>query len=282
METANRLSWEDAVAWLKGQPGQDALVRACFYDDPLIDAAARYWASTEWQAVREFLPSGSGKVLDIGAGRGISSYALARDGWKVTALEPDPSAVVGQNAIRSLAEQAGLDIEIVGNWGEQLPFEDASFDAVHCRQVLHHARDLGQLCKEIGRVLKPGGRFIATREHVISRKEDLQVFLDSHPLHHLYGGENAFLLDEYLGAIRHGGIALEQVLNPNETNINLYPETIIDIKRRLANKVRWPFPGVIPDRLVVWAGARSDFPGRVFTFVGRKDENGSRTGAAAD
>ena len=181
------MSWEAAVGRLQADPAQQALVQACFYDDPLLQAAQRYRASCEWMAVRKLIGEASGAALDVGAGRGIASFALARDGWKVTALEPDPSNVVGAGAIRGLARDAGLAIEVTETWGEQLPFSKASFALVHCRQVLHHARDLKQLCGELARVLAPGGLFLATREHVISRPEDLPAFLSSHPLHPLYG-----------------------------------------------------------------------------------------------
>ena len=87
------LSWEEAVLWLKAQPDQDDLIKACFYDDPLQSAAERYYLSTEWLAVREELPQ-IGRVLDIGSGRGISAYAFAKDGWQVDALER-PLVVVG-------------------------------------------------------------------------------------------------------------------------------------------------------------------------------------------
>ena len=208
--SAEPISWEAAVVWLRNQPDQAELVRACFYDDPLRDAAERYYASTEWQAVRELAGGKRGTALDLGAGRGISSYALARDGWCVCALEPDPSNVVGAGAICALAQEANLNIRVEQNWGESLPYPDASFDLVHGRQVLHHARDLDKLCREAARVLKPGGIFIATREHVISRPEDLPAFLESHPLHKLYGGEHAYLLDEYLGAITRQRTKVDQ------------------------------------------------------------------------
>jgi SAM-dependent methyltransferase len=268
------MSWEDAVAWLRAQPGSQDLVRACFYDDPLTNAAARYWNSTEWRAVHAYLPSTRGKALDVGAGRGIASYALARDGWAVAALEPDASDLVGAGAIRSLARDTGVAVEVVETWGEALPFPDAAFDVVHCRQVLHHARDLDQLCREIGRVLKPGGVFIATREHVISKREDLGAFQANHPLHRLYGGENAFLLEEYKDAIRHAGITLHRVLNPLETDINLFPETTADVRRRAAAKIGFPFPALIPQLVLKVAGNLSDAPGRLYTFVGRKSGRG--------
>ena len=270
MQAKSPMTWEGAVAALKAQPGQRALVEACFYDDPLLAAAERYHASSEWAAVRALVGRGGGAALDVGAGRGISAYALARDGWRVTALEPDGSAMVGAAAIRTLAEQAQLNIEVVQTWGEQLPFEDAAFDLVHCRQVLHHARDLKQLCRELARVLRPQGLLIATREHVIAQPGDLQAFLDSHPLHRLYGGEHAYLLDEYTGAIERAGLRLQEVLNPYASDINTYPETVQDIKRRWARKLRLPSSTLIPDAALRWAGSRKSLPGQLYSFVANK------------
>jgi SAM-dependent methyltransferase len=127
---------------------------------------------------------------------GAASPALAREGFRVTALEPDPSAIVGAAAIRALAAEAGLPIDVVEEFSERLPFADDAFDLVFARAVLHHTRDLEGACREMFRVLRPDGIFIAAREHVISKDDDLGKFLKQHPLHHLYGGENAFLLTD--------------------------------------------------------------------------------------
>ena len=270
MTPATLMSWEDAVRWLRAQPESAELVKACFYDDPLTEAAKRYWQSSEWRAVGRFLPAARGTALDIGAGRGISSYALAREGFSVTALEPDPSTVVGADAIRALAKAADLTIRVVETWGEELPFAPSSFDLVHCRQVLHHARDLTQLCRQVGRVLKPGGVFIATREHVLSHKKDLTEFLNKHPLHKLYGGENAYLLREYVEAISGSGITLEHTLNPMQSDINLFPETLLSTKQRWAKKIGLPIASILPDAALSLFGSFSSTPGRVYSFVGRK------------
>ena len=225
----------------------------------------------EWHAVRQILvQSETGKALDLGAGRGISSYALARDGWSVTALEPDASSVVGTGAICMLAKEAKLDITVIENRGERLPSADKSFDLVYARQMLHHADDLRALCKEVSRVLKPRGLFIATREHVISKKRDLQAFLDSHPLHRLYGGEHAYLLAEYVNSIEQSGIKIIQILNPLQSDINLFPDTRQTFKIRLAEKVKWPWPRLIPDASLTLLGALIRTPGRLYTFIGRK------------
>ena len=266
----NFRTWEEAVRWLKNQPDAQDLVKACFYDDPLIEAAGRYHESFEWQACRGFLPATKGKVLDIGAGRGISSYALAKDGWDTVALEPDPSEIVGTGAIRKLNDDANLNIRVVQEFGEKLPFPDEKFDLVFCRQVLHHADDLFALCKEIGRVLKKDGKLMAVREHVISKKHDLEIFLANHPLHQLYGGENAYLLAEYRSAIRSGGIKIERILNPYESGINLFPETIDSIKGRVAAKIGFPFPKLIPAAVIHFIGGLIKSPGRLYSFVGVK------------
>ena len=270
MQAETPSSWETAVAELRVRPDAQELVKNCFYDDPLIDAAQRYWQSTEWRAVRLYLPERAGAALDVGAGRGISAYALARDGWKVAALEPDPGAIVGAGAIRALARDSSLAIEVTQTWGEELPFASNTFDLVHCRQVLHHARDLRQLCQQLGRVLKPGGRFVATREHVISRHDDLPVFLANHPLHRFYGGENAHLLVEYTDAIKAGGMRVDHVLNPMQSDINLFPATLASVKETWAKKLRLPSGRWIPGVALTLAGERSIVPGRLYSFIATK------------
>lgn len=236
-----QMSWEESVQWLRDQPDQKDLVMACYFDDPITEAAERYWKSAEWKAIAKFLPRSLGRALDLGAGRGISSYAMARDGWSVTALEPDPSLLVGSGAIRTLSDQSGLNISIVSDFSEKLPFPDNHFDLVNCRQVLHHAKNLPQTCREIFRVLKPGGLMVATREHVISKKQDLPAFLEAHSLHKLYGGENAFLLEEYLSAIRSAGLTVKTVMAPLDSEINYFPMTPEDVFKNSTRRLRTLF-----------------------------------------
>ena len=114
-------TWEEAVSWLVAQPGQQSLVKECYFDSPLEQAAERYWTSREWGAIRDLLPPHRGVAIDIGAGRGITSYALASDGWTVTAIEPDPSREVGAGAIRRLAASQRLPITVIEDFGENIP-----------------------------------------------------------------------------------------------------------------------------------------------------------------
>ena len=275
-------SWEDAVSWLCAQPDRQDLVRASYYDDPLLASATRYWQSEEWAGVRLLLPVAGGQALDVGAGRGIASFALAKDGFQVTALEPDGSALVGAQAIRSLAAASGLSIEVTQEFSERLPFKDQQFDVVFARAVLHHTRDLAEACREFLRVLKPGGVLIAVREHVISRAEDLPTFLDIHPLHKLYGGENAFQLHQYCKAISDAGFELEQVLAPLNSPINFAPYTLESLQAEVAQRIGRKLPGLTPllratFRLPgAWRLVRAllqlvdNRPGRLYSFVARR------------
>lgn len=275
-------SWEDAVAWLRLQPEKSQLVADCYYDDPLIGAADRYWHSEEWQAVRAELAGRSGSALDVGAGRGIASYALAREGFAVTALEPDPSLLVGTGSIRALAAESRLPIQVVEEFSERLPFADGSFDVVFARAVLHHTRDLEAACREFFRVLKPGGLFLAIREHVISSYGDLPRFLEQHPLHRLYGGEHAFLLKQYTTALELAGFAKMDVISPWRSPINFAPYDLDSLKDELARRVGLRIPAFV--RAVrallgvpgVWSLTRwilewvDHRPGRLYSFVAVK------------
>lgn len=282
---AEKGKWEDAVAWLRAQPDRQEFVRACYYDLPVSVAVARYESSEEWQEALKLLPPMAGRSLDIGAGNGIVSFALAKAGWDVTALEPDPSDVVGAGAIRKLSENSVLSIRVIQEFGEKMPFGDDEFNLVYARQVMHHANDLEQFCKEIARVLATGGTFIGSREHVISTSRQLPEFLDSHPLHKLYGGENAFTLQQYTGAMRRAGLKVVRVLKPFDSPINYSPQTKDTIAIELQKRLKKLPLGFIPASMLKIDLVRNlcmrvlsqidRRPGRVFSFVAIK-QGGNR------
>lgn len=229
------MSWEDAVRWSLAQPDMQKLAADAYFGDP-VDAAERYRASAEYAAVRKLLPATPGRALDLGAGNGILSYALARDGWQVTAVEPDPSALVGAAAIRSIGERTGVAIKVIEAFGEAIPLEDADFDVVVARQVLHHAHDLKAFCAEMARLVRKGGRVLTFRDHVISGPDQHAAFLKIHPLHHLYGGENAFTLAQYRGALEAAGLTIDAEFGPFASVINYAPHTPQTLREEIAGR----------------------------------------------
>ena len=277
------MTWEEAILWLRAQDDQQELVRLCYYDDPLEAAAARFAESEEWAATTQLLSTHlPGRVLEIGAGRGIVSHAFARLGCLVTALEPDAGEVVGRGAIEHLCRRTGVIIDSAAGHGEALPFANGSFDVVYGRAVLHHARDLRLFCAEAARVLRPGGVALFVREHVISRAEDLDAFRAAHPLHPQCGGEAAYPLAEFEMSLRRAGLRLGRVIGPLENAVNYFPMTQAEVRsivtQRLGGNGRWGgrlarlllcAPGC--RRLLTrWISRRLDTPGRHFAFLGVK------------
>jgi len=273
-------NWEEAVNWfIENSPSKQA-VRDCYFDRPVINAVRRYATSEEWKELESFLPVTKGRALDVGAGNGIVSFALASTGWETFALEPDPSDFVGAGAIRAIVSQTKLAIEVVEQWGECMPFQDNFFDLVLARQVVHHAYDLNKMYSEMARVLRPGGTLIAFRDHVAENAEELTQFLANHPLHHLYGGENAFSMSQYRNAIHSSGLKIIRQWNQFDSVINFAPLSRAELCEKLSEIVPVPlvrpliakflaFPLVFPTA----TKAASKFyrrPGRAVSFLLRK------------
>lgn len=92
------------------------------------------------------------RVLDVGCGGGYLSEALAQRGAVVTGVDPSQGALAAARAHRG-----DLQISYVLAGGEDLPFDDGSFDGAVCTDVLVHADDPAAVLRQVGRVLRPGG-----------------------------------------------------------------------------------------------------------------------------
>jgi SAM-dependent methyltransferase len=114
-------------------------------------AGAYERARPEWpeEAARWLVPEGAELVVELGAGTGKLTRAIASLGPQVVAVEPDP---------RMLAVLRGLGLEGVEGSAEAIPFGDGAADAVVAGSSLHWF-ELELALPEIHRVLRPGGRF---------------------------------------------------------------------------------------------------------------------------
>ncbi len=97
-------------------------------------------------------------VLDLGCGRGRASLRLARLGADVVACDISPRMVA---ATLALATGCGLSAQVqpLVMSAHMLALPAASVDAVLGISVLHHL-DYRAACREVSRVLRPGGRAV--------------------------------------------------------------------------------------------------------------------------
>ena len=274
------MTTDEAVRQLRGDPQWVDLVRDAYLGRDVADSAQRFSESGEFAEVRRILGRklAGASVLDLGAGIGMASLAFAVHGAaRVIAVDPDPSDEVGRGAMARLAGNG--EFEIVEGFGEAIPLDDASVDIVYCRQVLHHARDLPQVLRECARVVKPRGIVLACREHVVDDDDQLQQFLNDHPVNRLAGGENAYRLAAYLGAITGAGLVIDKVLSPWQSVVNFFPgartqaelEAIPEIKlvSRIGplGHVAIHAPGV---RAAIWRRIYEPVPGRMYSFLAHR------------
>jgi ubiquinone/menaquinone biosynthesis C-methylase UbiE len=118
---------------------------------------------------RKLLAAAEGRVLEVGAGTGFNlpHYPAGVDRLTLT----DGMDGMLRRA-RKRAERVGRKVETTTAPVESLPFEDASFDTVVASLLLCSVDDQDRALGEIGRVLKPGGRYLFL-EHV--RSDDQKI-----------------------------------------------------------------------------------------------------------
>ncbi|HEV2892028.1 MAG TPA: demethylmenaquinone methyltransferase [Frankiaceae bacterium] len=94
-------------------------------------------------------------ALDLAAGTGTSSVALAASGATVVACDFS----LGMLRV-GVARNPHERVRYVAGDGLRLPFADASFDAVTISFGLRNLHDLDAGLRELARVTKPGGRLV--------------------------------------------------------------------------------------------------------------------------
>jgi ubiquinone/menaquinone biosynthesis C-methylase UbiE len=139
------------------------------------------------QRRRQLLHGLSGRVVEVGAGSGVSFAYYPSAVSELIAVEPEP-------ALRERALQASKDapvpVRVFDGVAERIPLPDASVDAAVFAGVLCSVADPRRVLDEARRVLRPGGE-LRFYEHVIARNarlRRLQRLLDATFWPRLFGG----------------------------------------------------------------------------------------------
>ena len=135
--------WEaNAAWWIEGfTEGADAE-----YEEQILPMAAEHLA-------------GATRVLDVGTGEGqIARLAMKGGAAQVVGIDPTWAQL-------EVAHRRGGGPTYARAGAADLPFPDASFDAVVACLVFEHINQVDQALAEVGRVLAPGGRFLFFLNH---------------------------------------------------------------------------------------------------------------------
>lgn len=261
---------------MRAAPDLRQIVKAEYLDASLDDAAVRFAGGDELKIILNLLREGGvgtgARVLDLGGGRGILSAALAANGYAPVLCEISRSSICGLGALRNRPTAFPLVCGDFNNIG----IADETFDAVVCKQVLHHAEDLDRCLSEAHRVLKPGGFFLAYKEHSLPWYGGKQQFLRQHPATEYGAQEGAFRTIRYWRALHRSSFREVRVVDILRLDQLREAYGGSGIRARI---VETPGVGPIVMRLLhlkytIWMFWCCR-PGMPFTYVGRKPESGS-------
>lgn len=102
-------------------------------------------------------------VLDVGFGTGGPTIALAKDHHAAKVVGIDVESQLRERA-RKNVDKAGVTeiVELKIVEPGPFPFDDESFDVVFSKDSMIHIEDKSAFFREVIRVLKPGGVFVAS------------------------------------------------------------------------------------------------------------------------
>lgn len=140
-------TFEETVA-IYSNPEYVAAYDAAGQSFVVADADAQSLLKDRFDRLRTYLPE-QGKLLDVGASRGIFLNAARKEKWDVHGLEAGADAIAHANKTYGIAIEHGTL--------ESTPVPENSFDCIHLSHVLEHMHNPIENLTKIYRSLRPGG-----------------------------------------------------------------------------------------------------------------------------
>jgi ubiquinone/menaquinone biosynthesis C-methylase UbiE len=148
-------------------------------------------------------------VLDLGSGSGMDAFVAGlhvTETGTVTGIDMTDEQV---EKARTLAADNGFhNVSFRQGYIEDLPFEDASFDAVISNGVINLSAEKDRVFEEANRVLKPGGR-LALADIISEQQMPDSIKNDADLWAACIGG--AAQIDSYTSFVETAGLELQQV-----------------------------------------------------------------------
>jgi glycosyltransferase involved in cell wall biosynthesis/acetyltransferase-like isoleucine patch superfamily enzyme/SAM-dependent methyltransferase len=225
-------TWEDTIQAMQGDPSKRKILRDAFLHGDPVDSFEIYRHGPEFAETKKIVDTverKSSRILDVGSGIGVTAAAFAVDGFHVDVVEPSESLFTGRKGLETLIETLKKHVPLsIGIHQELLENVELrpGYDVVLCRQVAHHFADPVADLRRIHDLLRPGGKALLLREHVVFNAEDKARFLREHPMQSFYGGENAYTIEEYVGFAEAAGFEVERVISYAESPMNYWPNSL--------------------------------------------------------
>ena len=111
------------------------------------------------------LDNPSGVMLDLGCGEGRHIFGAMEKFPNLQCIWLDPhidSLNVALEGLDFLESISNKKTNFISGSAYSLPFSDNTFDLVVCSEVLEHLHEYKDAIAEISRVMKPGGKFLAS------------------------------------------------------------------------------------------------------------------------
>lgn len=142
---------------------------AAVYEELFVPALFQEWANRVADAARV---KSTDRVLDVGCGTGVLARTIAArvsPGGAVVALDLNPGML-------SVAARIAPSIDWRQGAAEQIPYEDASFNAVVSQFGLMFFSDRSAALREMVRVLTPGGHLAVAVFDSLDKSPGYAVF----------------------------------------------------------------------------------------------------------